>query len=210
MLISWREVVRASPPIRGVIHIGAHRAEEGGDYRAHGIKHILWIEADPRKVGWLKEHVNEPVLNYAICGEDDVQLDLHLSTNDGASSSLLQPKEHLFKHPGVGFSGTVEVRGITLDTLLRRTGVDPKLHNFISIDIQGAELLALKGATATLPHTDAIYTEVNFIEMYKGCGLVGELDEFLAEYGFQRRLTHDTGLGWGDALYIKPRPDSSL
>ena len=203
MLISFDEVCRNAPLIRGVIHIGAYRAEERPYYLDTGIKNVVWIEADPRLAEWLQEHCDEPVFNYAICDEDHGQRDFHIASNDGASSSLLWPKEHLFKHPDIGFGETITVPTITLDTLLREHRVRVEDYNFINMDIQGAELSALRGMIKTLLYIDAIYTEINFLEMYEGCGLVDEIDSFLADYKFERRLTHDTGLGWGDALYTK-------
>jgi len=206
MMMDWHEVIRVAPPIRGVIHIGAHRAEERHHYLLVGITKIIWIEANPKLASWLQTQVNEPVFNYAICDQDCAKLAFHLSTNDGESSSILWPKEHIWKHPSVGFGQTIIVPAITLDTLIAEQHIAVKDYNFINIDIQGAELLALQGMATTLPHIDAIYAEINFIEMYEGCGLVAELDAHLAGYGFQRRMTYDTGLGWGDALYIKPKP----
>lgn len=203
MLMNWHEVIRVAPPIRGIIHIGAHRAEERPLYLSCGLTQIIWIEADPELAKWLEKHCAEPVFNYAICDQDHARLEFHLSTNDGESSSLLWPKEHIWKHPGVGFGKIITVPTITLDTLVAEQHIKIKDYNFINMDIQGAELLALKGMTNTLPHIDAIHTEINFIEMYAGCGLAGELDTYLAGYGFQRRLTYDTGLGWGDALYVR-------
>ena len=77
-------------------------------------------------------------------------------------------------------------------------------YNFINIDIQGAELQALKGCTKILNHIDAIYTEINFDELYENCTLVEDLDSFLDNFGFVRVMTntpqHKT---WGDALYIR-------
>lgn len=203
MLISWDEVRRNCPPIHGVIHIGAHKAQERCHYLTVGLRRIIWIEADPRLAQWLEEHCDEPVFNYAICDTDHAQRDLYIANNDGVSSSILWPKEHLFRHPGVGFGETITVPTITLDTLLRENGFKAEGYNFINMDIQGAELLALKGMTKTLPYIDAIYTEINWLEMYEECGLVAGVDSFLADYGFQRKLVYDTGLGWGDALYIR-------
>jgi hypothetical protein len=39
--------------------------------------------------------------------------------------------------------------------------------------------------------------------LYKGCGLIEEVDNFLAQYNFKRVITQITVHGWGDALYIK-------
>ena len=48
-----------------------------------------------------------------------------------------------------------------------------------------------------------MYLEVNEKELYKNCGLINEIDAFLANYGFKREITCMTPHGWGDALYIK-------
>jgi hypothetical protein len=43
-------------------------------------------------------------------------------------------------------------------------------------------------------------------ELYEGCCLIDELDEYLKSFGFERKITKlwdDGAVGWGDALYIK-------
>ncbi len=49
-------------------------------------------------------------------------------------------------------------------------------------------------------------SEVNLEELYEGCCLIDELDEYLKSFGFERKITKlwdDGAVGWGDALYIK-------
>jgi len=202
MLLSWNTVLSIVEPIRGVIHIGAHEAEERDAYIGAGIENIIWIEADPKLAVALRSQVPELVFNYAVCDEDHSLRDFYLAEN-GHSSSLLKPKEHLRRHPRVKFGKVESVQTITLDTLLEEHRINRSYYNFISMDIQGAELLALHGMKQMLPYVDTIYMEVNFIEMYTGCALVGEADTFLSKFGFSRVLTHDTKRGWGDALYIR-------
>jgi hypothetical protein len=76
-------------------------------------------------------------------------------------------------------------------------------YDFWNFDIQGAELFALKGANTAIKYAKAIYLEVNTEEVYKGCALIGELDNFLDKHNFKRVITKMTEYGWGDALYIK-------
>lgn len=57
--------------------------------------------------------------------------------------------------------------------------------------------MALKGATKSIKYAKAIYLEVNEKELYKNCGLIAEIDAFLAQYKFKRVLTNMTQHGWG-------------
>jgi glutamate synthase domain-containing protein 1 len=85
---------------------------------------------------------------------------------------------------------------------MERNNIDASKYNFWNMDIQGAELMALKGAPKSIQYAKAIYLEVNQTEVYKGCGLISDIDTFLLQYNFKRVLTNITPYGWGDALYI--------
>jgi hypothetical protein len=62
--------------------------------------------------------------------------------------------------------------------------------------------MALKGSIESIKHAKVLYLEVNEKELYTNCGLINEIDSFLAEYKFKRVLTSMTKHGWGDAMYI--------
>ena len=79
---------------------------------------------------------------------------------------------------------------------------DFKNITLLTLDIQGAELQALRGAGRELAKVKAIFTEVNFEKVYKDCALIDELDSYLGGFGFKRVLTFRTQAGWGDALYL--------
>jgi hypothetical protein len=77
-------------------------------------------------------------------------------------------------------------------------------YNFLNLDIQGAELKALKGMEDYLNKVDYIYTEVNKDYVYKNCALVEELDEYLKKFNLFRVETYwCENLQWGDAFYIR-------
>jgi hypothetical protein len=75
--------------------------------------------------------------------------------------------------------------------------------DFLTLDIQGAELEALKGMGRLISKVRWIFTEVNRREMYSGIPLVSDLDTFLSERGFSRVVTLWNPAGWGDALYVR-------
>ena len=190
----------------GVIHVGAHEGHEIWSYQAMGVQHSLLIEANPAVYQRLVANVGAlpqvKTVNCAVSDQNGTTL-LHVMSFD-QSSSILAPKRHNEIYPFVTEVGQVEVPVRTLDSLLQEHNLDPSHYNFLNIDIQGAELLAFKGAASTLHHIDAINTEVNFDELYEGCALVDEIDAFLGMYGFRRVKTvapfHPS---WGDAFYVK-------
>ena len=116
---------------------------------------------------------------------------------------ILELHTHKQEHPHIHEIHRRIVKTITLNSLYEQKQIPYDRYDFINIDIQGAELKALKGATKILPHIKAIYAEVNEKELYKGCGLMHEIDNYLEGYGFKRIATKMLDYGWGDALYVR-------
>lgn len=194
-------------PRRGILHIGAHQLEEEPLYHACGVpdENILWIEANRDVIPYDRKNVIEAV----ISNLDNVEVIFKI-TNNGQSSSIFSLKTHLQEHPWVYETGRRPLRTITLNTLFENRHIAYDAFDFINLDIQGAELLALQGATRILPYIRSIYTEVNERELYEGCALIGEMDTFLATWGFARVLTRMTQHGWGDAFYIRSTPTRAI
>ena len=191
---------------RGIIHIGAHDGEEITLYQALGTERVLFVEANPTVFERLKAniagHRNVQAVNCAI-GNYDGTVNLRVTSFD-QSSSILPLKRHQEIYPYIQETHQISVQSRTLDTLLQELEINPAEFNFLIIDIQGAELLALQGALTVLKHIEAIITEVNYEELYEGCALIDQLDEFLDKQGFERVATatpfHPS---WGDAFYVK-------
>jgi FkbM family methyltransferase len=187
-------------PQKGILHIGAHTCEEAPLYHSIGItdENILWIEGNADIIP--KDQKN--ILHGVISNIDNQDIDF-IVTNNMQSSSILELGTHLFEHPHVTEIGRQRVKTITVNSLYDRYNIPYDRYDFLNIDIQGAELKAFQGATKILPHLKAIYAEVNEKELYKGCALMHEIDDFLKTYDFQRIATSMTSHGWGDALYVK-------
>jgi FkbM family methyltransferase len=195
---------------KGVLHVGANVGEEAPVYLELGIKRQIWIEANPEIYEKLKRNIaNNPEAEaiQACITDDDQQeaIDFHISNNGSQSSSILELGTHLIAHPEVNYTNTIKLIPQRLDFFFENVyDVFNSDLDFLNLDLQGAELKALKGLGIHLHHFKYIYTEVNKEELYKGCALVGEIDEYLSHYGFKRVETKWCGnTGWGDALYIK-------
>lgn len=71
------------------------------------------------------------------------------------------------------------------------------------MDLQGAELQALRGLGDELKRVKVIHTEVQYREMYLGAPLFGEFDAFLRGQGFVRVKQLYTSEWFGDVLYVR-------
>lgn len=207
MLISFEEItsmlLSKNINISGSLHLGAHECEEISFYYKLGLKleDIVWIDAIPSKVIEAKNRGIPNVYNAVITDKNDEEIEFNIS-NNGQSSSVLEFGTHSQEHPWVVYIDKIKQNSITIDTFFERNNIDASKYNFWNFDIQGAELMALKGATQSIKYAKAIYLEVNEKELYKNCGLINEIDDFLSQYNFKRVLTKITIHGWGDALYI--------
>jgi FkbM family methyltransferase len=120
--------------------------------------------------------------------------------NNGQSSSILDFGLHSQFHPHVHYIGSFECETQLLKNILPKYNID---YNFLNFDIQGAELKALKGMEEYLYKVDYLYTEINSDQVYKGCALINELDDYLKQFGLIRVETNWTEFRWGDAFYIR-------
>jgi len=201
MLISLDNLInKYNINFKGILHVGAHHCEELGVYEKYvNRKNILWVEAMSDKVEYcIKKYPNLKIEQGII--SDKVENVKFNVSNNGQSSSFLEFGLHTKYHPNVHFIKSYKEETKTLSSILPKYNID---INFVNLDIQGAELKALKGMEKYLDKIDYIYTEVNKDHVYKNCTLISELDDYLNKFDFKRVETKWTGCKWGDAFYIK-------
>ncbi len=189
--------------VKGILHIGAHECEELDLYNNYvTIDNILWIEALPYLVEQnLKKNPNLRIINAVISDTDGVNIKFNI-TNNVKSSSMLNLKYHKEIHPNVEVIDTIELKSKTLKTLYKENNVKDDDNNFLVLDVQGAELLVLKGMGDILNNIDALYVEVNEKELYDGCCTLTELDNFLFNLNYDRKYLMTLN-GYGNAFYLK-------
>lgn len=207
MLISLSDIKQKyNMNIKGIIHVGANLAQEAEVYDSNGIKRVIWVEALPDKyeeiLPIVSKYKDHDVVCACVSDKDGDIVTFNVSSNDGQSSSFLEFGTHSTHHPDVTFVKQIQLETFKLDTILDETPLE--LFNMLVMDIQGAEYKALQGAFNMLYLMDWVYLEVNKEEVYKGCGLITEIDSFLKNerFEFERVETKWAGdTGWGDALY---------
>jgi FkbM family methyltransferase len=193
-------------PVSGILHLGAHECEERSGYISNlycNDSNIVWIEAIPEKVNMIKSSVPSIKIFNECISENDGTAISFMVTNNFQSSSILNFKTHALEHPHVVETSRIPMITKTLKTFYYENGFSENKFNFYNLDIQGAELMALRGAGDILNNVDYIYSEININELYEGCALLPELDDYLSKFNFKRVITEMTPYGWGDAFYVK-------
>lgn len=196
-----------SSSITGLIHVGAHRAQELEEYVDARIYSVIWIEANPSLIPFLEERIYPYsstmfLANFAasdVYNSDDM---LNLASNE-QSSSLLSLGLHQVYHPDVTYIDAVPVIQRTIDSWISANNIHRNLYNAINIDVQGFELKALRGMKEQLTYIDLIECEINFLQTYDDCPLVHEIDQYLRNFGFRRLVTRKWGPCYGSGLYVR-------
>jgi FkbM family methyltransferase len=191
--------------IKGVLHCGAHLAEEAPLYHAADVGDVWWVEANPavipKIVTRLARYPGQQVIEALLWSHDGETKTLHRSNYDGMSSSLLPFGTHPQFSPDTVFEDDLELVTVTIDTLVERYSI---VANLLVMDLQGVEGFVLQGATRFLPSVDYILTEVNNEEVYLGCSQVADL--FAALPDFEPVETYWVPRqGWGDCCLVRQR-----
>jgi len=198
-----------------VLHLGAHKGEEVDSYIKSGYSEIILCEANPSLSSNLEKKFSEnpsiSTINAAISDQDG-QINFHVhKTKKGSleSASILPLKELGEIVPVFDSSEIISVPSKTLDTLAEEMNLSDQVQ-LLTIDIQGAEKLAILGGENFIPTVKAIICEVNLIQNYEGCALEYEIDKLFEQYGFEKIfcIYHELYTdkkrfpAWGECLWI--------
>ena len=185
-------------PLTTLVHIGAHLAQERTIYERMGFREILWIEGSPETYSRLVESfrgsaqisgTRHRTLCALLSEESGRNVSFYKFNNAGASDSLFPATQTLQdRWPQVQQLPDVErLTTLTLDEAVESQGLSGKVDVLV-VDVQGAELLVLKGGRRTLSEVDAVVCEVSTQPFYDGGVLYPELREFLQVHGFHPSL----------------------
>lgn len=191
-----------------VLHVGAHNGEESDDYMSNGwgSESTVWVEADAEKASALMNRLEPFPQHKVVCGvawdQADESVVFHILSNSQASS-VLPPAELLNVYEDISEVESVTLVTTTLDRIATNECLDR--IDLINLDIQGAELRAIRGLGQRLQSVGAVYSEFNTRELYADVPLLEELDAFLTGNGFARvdLAMASASAGWGDALWIR-------
>lgn len=180
--------------ISGLIHVGANIGQERHMYNELGLN-VIWIEPIPEIFKILKQNLEEVksqrAFQYLVTDCDDREYQFHIANNSGASSSILDLKQHKDVWPSVNYVSTIPLKSITLASLIQRECIDLTKYQALIMDTQGSELLVLKGAIPLLHNFKYIKTEAPDFESYSNCCKLDEINSFMMQYGYKEYSRHE-------------------
>jgi FkbM family methyltransferase len=215
------------PPIEPikVVDVGAMSLGDENDVYANLAKsapvEIVGFEPVEAEIEKLKSlyPTGRTYLPYAI--GDGARHTFH-QCNVPMTSSLLEPNLEL-----VGkFQALAELMQVVSRTEMDTKRLDdiPEVvgTDFLKLDVQGAELMILKGGEKLLDDVLVVHAEVEFVQLYKDQPLFGDVDSYLRSKGFAfHKFTGITGRAfkpliwkgdvysnlsqglWSDAVYVR-------
>lgn len=176
----------------GVLHLGAYNVEEIDIYNAVPPKYVIWAEANPDKWGGiqntLNKYKNNDLFRGAITDKDGQHIKFNIYNAKEACSIFDIGEDLKLWYPHHQVEKKVSVVTSTIDSLFEMFNRNIEQCNFMNMDIQGAEVIALAGAPKLLasPYLQYIYTEVCWAEFYKDIEpTLDVMTELLKDYKFK-------------------------
>ena len=114
----------------------------------------------------------------------------NISNYDGACSSIFNFTDEIkiheqWKNRDHKMIKSINLKSITLDTLLKKENISTKNYNHWVLDLQGAELLVLKGSEKSLKNCKSLLIEVSTKQFYDNGNLWIDIKKWLNHRGFK-------------------------
>lgn len=217
--------VLTPPPVAKVVAVGAMELpgvkEPYDGLLERGLCHIVGFEGIAAECERLNRGARPGARYFPHLIGDGAERDFHV-TNVPMTSSLYPPNSDLLRQFNyldelTRVVETHRVRTIRLDDVAEAEDTD-----YLKIDVQGAELDVLNGGPRTLDAAVVVHIEVDFVPLYAGQALFGDVDVELRRHGFLLHRFHeiagrafwplvaDNDVNkalsqslWADAVYVK-------
>jgi FkbM family methyltransferase len=208
-LFDW--LLSLGRPIGNVVQVGANIGQELPAFDRYGVEWAVMIEPLEAAFQRLAEASAGNPRRFpvqALCSDEEGRKQVFwVATNEGQSSSMMRPDRHLEQYPKIKFPNAIKLFSTTLDGLMARTTLQhPELADVrfdtLLIDVQGAELKVLRGASGLLGQVRQIIAEVGG-DLYEGAPSLEEVQAHLGPLGFRLNTVKLGSHGSGDALFLK-------
>src|SRR5436190_1251094 len=148
-----------------ILDVGSYNGKDAAELAAICETEVHAFEPNPASYEIMKFLNNDKLIlwNYAVCAHNGFTI-LNLS-NHPQSDTIKRPKLHKKIWPGIKYKDEVKVKCTTLDKWNFHARQDKPI-DFIWVDVNGAEVAFLMGASKTLAVTKFLYIEYCIIELF--------------------------------------------
>lgn len=120
---------------------------------------------------------------------DNLKKSFFISNNDSASSSLFEFNKNTldgkyFLDTKLKIKDEIILEMSKLDSFIKKNNINISEYNHWIVDLQGAGLLAFKGAENSLKFCDSLLIEVSKVDIYENGILWLELKDWLMKRNF--------------------------
>ncbi len=186
--------------VSGIIHVGANHGQERAFYDSFGLN-VVWVEAIPNVYEELLRNIAERPRQKAyqalLTEKVGERHSFKIANNGGASSSLFDFDKHAEIFPDIVYESEVELISNTLEALVHSEKIDVDAYQALTLDVEGAELLVLKGSGDLLRHFRYVKAEVADFTPRVGSPITEDLVAYLKRYGFEELIRRPFASGPG-------------
>ena len=198
--------------VRTIFEFGSRYGEDSIEFAARYPQSAIYcFECNPKSLTILREKIElySNIIFKECAISDRCEIIEFFQINEAKTKTAWvdgnQGASSIFKASGkypleVYHQDVINVQAITLNSILIQENI-PEI-DVMWMDIQGAELKALKGMGNKLANLKIVHLEVEFIEIYKGQPLFSKIDNFLKQNNFVfLGFTSKTHFS-GDVIYL--------
>ncbi len=199
-----------------IFDIGANVGNSAAKYRSLFPKSLIYsFEPFPAAFDKLCKKFEKDTsckkIQMAIADKTGIA-DLYVNQFNTSNSLLPRPKSGpRYYTKGAEAIDRIKVSTSSIDDFCLKESI-AQIH-ILKMDIQGAELMALRGAAGKLKEYSIalIYTEVMYLPHYEGGPMFHEICSFLSNYGYMLFDIYNNfylkkgQLNCGDAIFVSPR-----
>ena len=205
--------------VSGLIHVGANLGQERRYYWLLGLD-VIWVEPIRELYEQLVDRIasydRQYPINALLADQDGREFDFKIANNGGASSSILPFEDHEKLWPDIKYVETRKLVASRLDTLMSREGISTANYQALTLDVEGAELLVLKGAGDVLRQFRYVKCEVADFPARTGTPTADDLDALMRDAGFSQLIRRAFAMGpdgmgtYWDIVWKRVRPGEDL
>jgi len=193
-------------PKENCLHVGANIGTEIETYDKYGFKNIVWIEGYQPYFETLQKNIghrkNHFLLNTMVSDIQDEVVNFKVASNTG-SSTIFEPTSSWYEtFTDLSFQKIEEIKCSRIDNILNEKFNSTFLESikFLVIDIEGAELKALKSMGLLIDNIEFALVEVSLRPNFLNAPLMIDIDKFFLQHSF-KKIYSKYGSSSGDALY---------